>query len=71
MLRMINKYTFNQRYKYAKYYEKGEGGMASWGKNGIGERIKEENHIKKGGKGLKNASFWAIKNDKKKNIYLY
>ena len=24
------------------------------------ERKKEENYIKKGGKGLKNASFWAI-----------
>ena len=25
-----------------------------------GERKKEENYIKKGGKGLKNVSFWAI-----------
>ena len=43
--------------------------MVSWGRNiklGVrgkyekGERKKEENCIKKGGKGLKNASFWAI-----------
>ena len=30
-----------------------------------GEGIKEENYIKKGGKGLKNASFWAIISTKK------
>ena len=29
-------------------------------KNEKGERKKEENYIKKMGKGLKNASFWAI-----------
>ena len=29
-------------------------------KNEKGERKKEENYIKKGGKGLKNTSFWAI-----------
>ena len=29
-------------------------------KNGKRQRKKEENYIKKGGKGLKNASFWAI-----------
>ena len=29
-------------------------------KNEKGERKKEENYIKNGGKGLKNASFWAI-----------
>ena len=42
--------------------------MASWEKmklgvrekNEKGERKKEENYIKKGGRGLKNASFWAI-----------
>ena len=39
--------------------------MASLGKklrrkNEKGERTKEENYIKKEGKGLKNASFWAI-----------
>ena len=42
--------------------------MASRGKNKIrikgkdekGERKKEENYIKKGEKGLINASFWAI-----------
>ena len=28
--------------------------------NEKGERKKEENYIKKGGKGHKNASFWAI-----------
>ena len=52
---------------YAKYYGKG-GGEWSAGekklgvreKNEKGERKKEENYIKKGEKGLKNASFWAI-----------
>ena len=43
--------------------------MVSWvknlnqelgGKNEKGERKKEENYIKKGEKGLKNASFWDI-----------
>ena len=34
--------------------------------NEKGERKKEENYIKKGGKGLKSASFWA-KNSKKKS----
>ena len=41
------------------------GGMVSWGeknkslgKNEKGERKKEENYIKKGEKGFKNASFW-------------
>ena len=29
-------------------------------KNEIGERKKEETYIRKGEKGLKNASFWAI-----------
>ena len=33
-------------------------------KNEKGERKKEENYIKKGGKGLKNASFWAINSKK-------
>ena len=28
------------------------------------ERKKEENYIKKGGKGLKNASFWAVNSKK-------
>ena len=44
------------------------GGMISWGKkigvrekNEKGERKKEENYIKKWGKGLKNASFWGYK----------
>ena len=45
------------------------GGMASRGKNEIrsqgkklkrGKGKKEENYIEKGGKGLKNAPFWAI-----------
>ena len=45
------------------------GGMIRWGKksklgvrekNEKGERKKEENYIKKGEKGLKYASFWAI-----------
>ena len=49
---------------YAKYYGKGGGEMASREKkmklgvrekNEKGERKKEENYIKKGGKGLKNA----------------
>ena len=48
--------------------------MASRGKNEIrskgkkmkkGKEKKEENYIKKGGKGLKNASFWAIISKKK------
>ena len=30
------------------------------GKKYKGERTKEENYIKNGGKGLKTASFWAI-----------
>ena len=38
--------------------------MASWGKQNknyeLGEKKKEENYIKKYGKRLKNASFWAI-----------
>ena len=47
--------------------------MASWGKNKNqklgeknqkGERNKEENYIKKGEKGLKNAYFWAINSTK-------
>ena len=29
-----------------------------------GKEKKEENYIKKGGKGLKNASFWAINSKK-------
>ena len=37
------------------------------GKNEKGERKKEENYIKKGGKGLKNASFC---NNKKKKSYI-
>ena len=49
---------------YAKYYGKGGG----WEKDEKGERKKEENYIKNGGKGLKNASFWAI--NSKKNISL-
>ena len=45
------------------------GEMASWGKkmklgvrekNEKGERKKEENYTKKGKRGLKNESFWAI-----------
>ena len=54
---------------YAKYYGKGVGGMGSrvkkWNYE-LGEKMlkgiekKQKNYIKKGGKGLKNASFWAI-----------
>ena len=52
----------------AKYYGKGGGKLPagekneirSQGKNAKSERKKDENYIKKGGKGLKNASFWAI-----------
>ena len=36
------------------------GVMVSWEKNEIKERKKEETYIKKGEKGFKNASFWAI-----------
>ena len=52
--------------------------MASWGKNKNqelgkkyekGETKKEENYIKKGEKGLKNASFWAKKNSKKNHLW--
>ena len=39
---------------------RGRGEMASWGKNEKGERKKEENYIKKGERGLKNASPWAV-----------
>ena len=45
---------------YAKYYGRGGGKWLAGEKNEIRERKKEENHIEKGGKGLKNASFWAI-----------
>ena len=40
-------------------------------KLGLGKKIKkEENYIKKGGKGLKNASYWAIDSKKRMhNIY--
>ena len=45
------------------------GGMVSWekklgNKNEKGKRKKEENYIKKGEKGLKNASYWAINSKK-------
>ena len=53
---------------YAKYYGKGGGNGQPGEKMKLGvrennekrERKKEENYIKKGGKGLKNASFWVI-----------
>ena len=35
-------------------------GMAAGGKNEKRERKREENYIKKGGKGLKNASFFGL-----------
>ena len=45
---------------FAKYYGKGGGGVIIGvrEKNEKRERKKEGNYIKKGGKGLKNASFW-------------
>ena len=52
--------------------------MVSWGKNKNyelgeknekGERRKEENYIKKGEKGHRNASFWAINSKKFPQTY--
>ena len=52
--------------------------MVSWGKkiklgvkgkNEKGERKKEENDMKKGEKGLKNAYFWAINSKKIAGVF--
>ena len=39
------------------------------GKNGKGERKTDENYIKNGEKGLKNASFWVINSTRTPQTY--